>query len=279
MSQPKGVSSASESSRPFLAPTCRFADADVKPTTSLLSLPDELLERIFTEYYLEERQAHRQKPRAPILIICKRVSTLVERLWLEEISFRTSRKKTELLLTDLINSHPDKRAAVRNLEIYIHPDSTVLVYAAIADLPSLHSLCLDLVGDNLQDFKGAPMGSTDSWGGLQRVFKHCVGLRRLQVTSQSLPLESCPLPATINEIALDTESFDASTADNLQQAGVTGLELHFHREGDANGFVDLPWSLLRRLVLVFHNDDLVETTRCIQRLAEQVRVFSRTRSC
>ncbi|TKA55803.1 hypothetical protein B0A53_02941 [Rhodotorula sp. CCFEE 5036] len=197
---------------------------------------DELLERIFTEYYLEERQAHVQQPRNPILIICKRVSTLVERLWLQTIRFHASRKKTESFLANLINSQPNKRAAVRDLEIYVHPDSTVLVYAALADLPSLHSLCLRLVDDNLQDFKGAPMGSADSRNGLQ---------------------------------PLDAGSFDVSTADNLQQAGITNFELHFHREGDATDLADLPWSLFRRLVLVFHYDDLEEISSCIRSLAQQ----------
>lgn len=262
-----------------LPPLQELPNADVKPPTSLLSLPDELLERIFTEYYLEERQAKLQQPRSPILIICKRVSTLVERLWLQTIRFHASRKKTELFLASLINSHPDKRAAVRDLEIYVHPDSTLLVYAALADLPSLHSLCLRLVADNLKDYKGAPMGSTDSMGGLQRVFKHCVNLRRLQMTSQSLPLGSCRLPATIDELALNAGSFDEFTADNLQQAGITSLEVHFHREGDATNLADLPWSLLRRLVLVFHYDDLDEIASCIQSLARQVRVLYRTGSC
>lgn len=273
MAQPAGVLSASESSRLFFAPTCRFAVADIKPTTSLLSLPDELLERIFTEYYLEERQAYSQKPHSPVLVICKRVSTLVERLWFQEISFYASRKKTELFLANLINSHPDKRAAVRDVEIYVHTDSTALVYAAIAGLPSLHSLYLHLVKDNLQDYEGAPVGSTDSRTGLQRVFKHCLNLHRLRVTSQSLPLESCRFPATIDDIALDAGSFDTPTADNLEQASIKRLELHFHREEDSAVFADLPWWSLRSLVLAFHHDDLVEIARCIQLLAQKVRVF------
>ena len=88
--------------------------------------------------------------------------------------------------------------------------------------------------------------------------------------------ESCRLPTTINDIALDAGSFDVSTADNLQQAGITNFELHFHREGDATDLADLPWSLLRRLVLVFHYDDLEEITSCILSLAQQVRVLYRT---
>jgi hypothetical protein len=275
--QPAGAEfTRKELTTPSSFPLSEVPDVDAKPPTSLLSLPDELLERIFTEYYLEERQAHVQQPRNPILIICKRVSTLVERLWLQTIRFHASRKKTESFLANLINWHPNKRAAVRDLEIYVHPDSTLLVYAALADLPSLHSLCLRLVGDNLQDFKGAPMDSADSRSGLKRVFEHCVNLRRLQVTSQSLPLKVCPLPTTISDIALDAGSFDASTADNLQQAGITKFELHFHREGDAIDLADLPWSLLRRLVLVFHYDDLEEISSCIRSLAQQVRVLYRT---
>ena len=120
------------------------------------------------------------------------------------------------------------------------------------------------------------MDSADSRSGLKRVFEHCVNLRRLQVTSQSLPLKVCPLPTTISDIALDAGSFDASTADNLQQAGITKFELHFHREGDATDLADLPWSLFRRLVLVFHYDDLEEISSCIRSLAQQVRVLYRT---
>jgi hypothetical protein len=262
-----------------LPPLQELPNADVKPTTSLLSLSDELLERIFTEYYLEERQAHFRKPHAPILVICKRVSTLVERLWLQTIRFHASREKTELFLSDLTKWPPDKRAAVRDLEIYVHPDSTVLIYAAIADLPSLRSLCLRLVGYSLQDYKGRPLGTADSRGGLQRVFEHCVNLRRLQVTSQSLPLESCRLPAKISDVTLDAATLGESTAANLQQAGITRLELHFHREVAATAFADLPWSSLRRLVLVFHDNDMEGVTGCIQNLALQVRVFFRTRSC
>jgi hypothetical protein len=136
--QPAGAEfTRKELTTPSSFPLSEVPDVDAKPPTSLLSLPDELLERIFTEYYLEERQAHVQQPRNPILIICKRVSTLVERLWLQTIRFHASRKKTESFLANLINWHPNKRAAVRDLEIYVHPDSTLLVYAALADLPSL----------------------------------------------------------------------------------------------------------------------------------------------
>jgi hypothetical protein len=39
-----------------------------------------------------------------------------------EIRFHASRKKTESFLANLINSQPNKRAAVRDLEIYVHPE-------------------------------------------------------------------------------------------------------------------------------------------------------------
>lgn len=254
------------------SPTCRLAGADVKPPTSLLSLPGELIERIFTENYLGRMQASGKKPRACFPIICKRLTALLERLWSRTIYSRTSHDDMMKLLANVLTSRPSKPAAVRDLEICVRPGSPLLVYAALAHLPGLQSLRLHLVDDDDVELRGSAMGSIKSARGLQRVFEHCVNLRRLQVIAQSLPIDFCRLPTTINHIVLDAGSFDAPTAANLQQAGITILELRFFSETDTDLAV-LPWKSLQELTLTFflHNENAIKA--CILSLADQVHDF------
>lgn len=256
----------------FSIPHLSTPGAGVKPPTSLLSLPDELIERIFAENYLGRTQASCKNPRASFPIICKRLTALLERLWSRTIYSRTSHDDMMKLLANVLTSCPSKRAAVRDVEICVRPGSPLLVYAALAHLPGLQSLRLHLVDDDDVELRGSAMGSIESARGLQRVFEHCVNLRRLQVIAQSLPIDFCRLPTTINHIVLDAGSFDAPTAENLQQADIKILELRLLSETDTD-FAVLPWNQLQELTLSFFLHNEIAIKACIRRLADQVHDF------
>lgn len=252
----------------------RLAGAYVKPATSLLSLPDELIERIFTEYHLGREQDCGRELRASHRLICKRITALVERLWLRTISRTSKYEHTTTLLVNLLVSAPSKCQFVRDLNICIRRDSESLVYAALANLPNLQSLSLRLVDRCDNELMGPTTSSATSTHGLQLVFEHCINLRRLQVTAQSLPIDSCRLPPTISDIVLVAAALDEATAANLQQAGVTTLELVFLNETDTE-FAILPWNSLQKLTLNFCLDNGAVIEACVRCLGEQVHDFFR----
>jgi hypothetical protein len=171
---------------------------------------------------------------------------------------------------NLLVSGPSKCQFVRDLKICIRRDSESLVYAALANLPNLQSLSLRLVDRYDNELMGPTTSSATSTHGLQLVFEHCINLRRLEVTAQSLPIDSCRLPSTISNIVLDAAALDEVTATNLQQAGVTTLELVFLNETDTELAI-LPWNSLQKLTLNFCLDNGAVIEACIRRLGEQVR--------
>ncbi|GAA5985924.1 hypothetical protein JCM10908_006333 [Rhodotorula pacifica] len=247
--------------------TARISRA--RTMTSLLSLPDEILVRIFEQVCLEY---HRDRPgRPPIryLQICKRITAFLDRLWFRVICSRATHRATANLLAKLLIARPSVRESVLDLEIYINARTPYLAYASLVYLPNLKTLRLHLI--DAQDdalTKSRDVMLTDMSLGLECLFGRCVNLRELEVTSLYLPAELFPLPTGLHRIAIDSGSLNAETAANLHQAGIAELDLNFKLE-EMNQFGPLPWEHLQKLGLIFSFASQDAITACLDRLAQQ----------
>lgn len=258
------VAYSSKSSADLTAETVTADNEPPRARLTLLSLPDEILERVFVCLY--EAFQYADSPAAPppmqYLLICHRLSPLVRRLWYSALRLDRSKALGDQRLGELSLQPPEVLSAVQALWISFFVGDSLPIYTTCAQLRCLRTIHL-VDGSDAQ-------GTSYKYASLQRLLQAFPTLDEIVFHRHVRHLTTLTLPATLRRLTVEAAALEGPIGQSLKDLHLRYLKLYWaERDNNADEqFVPaVPWEYLETLVLVFRS---AEIDAVLHKLGEQV---------
>lgn len=140
----------------------------LRPATSLLSLPNDLLLPIFEEVYGSKREESKSSklPQIADILVNKRIYEVARPVWFSRLSINESQLDERLsgLLEDDV-----RRGALRNLDVTFTTTFARLTLFALARIPRLTTLAITRIGEGNEVLDASILRGIDSVQTLQHL--------------------------------------------------------------------------------------------------------------
>lgn len=241
-------------------------DGSPRARLTLLSLPDEILERVFVCLYdsFQLVFADGKPPSMKFFLICQRLFPLVRRLWYGTLQLGDSKVLRDRRLGELPLQPPEVLAAVHTLDISFFEGDALPTYTICARLRHVRAI---LVNDGSYS-----QGASLNLMALQRLLYALPLLEEIVFGTYVDHLGALALPAALRRLRVEASALQDTLAHCVETLPLSFLKLYWAADAGEEELPALPWEYLETLVLVFRS---TETSGVRQKLGEQVCVILR----